>query len=74
MGVAIRNQWQSVEMSRVGNIFTLKVDGVVAETQVFNKTVRNTSNGKFNIGSANEVFASGTTTGSMRNLKIYIAD
>ncbi len=73
-GVAIRNQWQSVEMSRVGNIFTLKVDGVVAETQVFNKTVRNTSNGKFNIGSANQAFASGTPTGSMRNLKIYIAD
>lgn len=73
-GVAIRNQWQSVEMSRVGNIFTLKVDGVVAETQVFNKTVRSISNGKFNIGSANEVVASGTPTGSMRNLKIQIED
>lgn len=74
MGVAIRNQWQSVEMSRVGNIFTLKVDGVVAETQVFNKTVRSTSNGKFNIGSANEVFASGTPTGSMRNLRVQVSD
>lgn len=74
MGVAIRNQWQSVEMSRVGNIFTLKVDGVVAETQVFNKTVSSTSNGKFNIGSANEVFASGTPTGSMRNLRVQVSD
>ena len=73
-GVAVRNQWQSIEMSRIGNVFTLKVDGVIAETKTINKTVRNISNGKFNIGSANEVFASGTPTGSMRKLRIQVGN
>ena len=71
-GVAVRNQWQSIEMSRIGNVFTLKVDGVIAETKTINKTVRSDSNGKFNIGSANEIDASGTPTGSMRKLRIQV--
>ena len=73
-GVAVRNQWQSIEMSRIGNVFTLKVDGVIAETKTINKTVRSDSNGKFNIGSANEIDASGTPTGSMRNLRVQVSD
>ena len=71
-GVAVRNQWQSIEMSRIGNVFTLKVDGVIAETKTINKTVRSTSYGRFNIGSANEIDASGTPTGSMRKLRIQV--
>ena len=71
-GVAVRNQWQSIEMSRIGNVFTLKVDGVIAETKTINKTVRSDSNGLFNIGSANEIDASGTPTGSMRKLRIQV--
>ena len=73
-GVAVRNQWQSIEMSRIGNVFTLKVDGVIAETKTINKTVRSDSNGLFNIGSANEIDASGTPTGSMRNLRVQVSD
>ena len=73
VGTAIRNQWQTVEFKRVGNVFTLTVDGVIADTQTSSKTIRSASNGVLNIGSANEVFASGTPTGSMRNLKIHIA-
>ena len=71
-GVAVRNQWQSIEMSRIGNVFTLKVDGVIAETKTINKTVSSDSNGRFNIGSANEIDASGTPTGSMRKLRIQV--
>jgi len=73
-GVAIRNQWQTVEMSRVGSTFSLKVDGVVAESKTINKTVRNHSGGKFTIGNANETTESGICTGSMRNLYIQVAD
>jgi hypothetical protein len=73
-GVAIRNQWQTVEMSRVGSTFSLKVDGVVAESKTINKTIRSRSGGKFNIGNANQMAASGTCTGSMRNLYIQVAD
>jgi hypothetical protein len=73
-GVAIRNQWQTVEMSRVGSTFSLKVDGVVAESKTINKTIRSRSGGKFNIGNANQTAASGTCTGSMRNLYIQVAD
>ena len=72
--MAVRNQWQSIEMSRIGNVFTLKVDGVIAETKTINKTVRNTSNGRFNIGSANEIDASGTPIGSMRKLRIQVGN
>lgn len=71
---AIRNQWQTVELKRVGNVFTLTVDGVIADTQTSSKTVRSVSNSVLNIGNANDGDASGTCTGSMRNLKIYIAD
>lgn len=74
VGTAIRNQWQTVEFKRVGNVFTLTVDDVIADTQTINKTVKSVSNGVLNIGNANDVYASGTCTGSMRNLKIYIAD
>ena len=74
VGTAIRNQWQTVEFKRVGNVFTLTVDGVIADTQTINKTVKSVSNGFLNIGNANESFPSGTCTGSMRNLKIYISD
>lgn len=74
VGTAIRNQWQTVEFKRVGNVFTLTVDGVIADTQTINKTVKSVSNGVLNIGNANDVGSSGTCTGSMRNLKIYIAD
>ena len=74
VGTAIRNQWQTVEFKRVGNVFTLTVDGVIADTQTINKTVKSVSNGVLNIGNANEGFSSGTCTGSMRNLKIYISD
>jgi len=73
-GVAIRNQWQTVEMSRVGSTFSLKVNGVVAESKTINKTIRNLSGGKFNIGNANQTNASGTCIGSMRNLYIQVAD
>ena len=73
-GVAIRNQWQTVEMSRVGSTFSLKVDGVVAESKTINKTIRTYSSGKFNIGNANQASGSGTCTGSMRNLYIQVAD
>ena len=74
VGTAIRNQWQTVEFKRVGDVFTLKVDGVIADTQTINKTVKSVSNGVLNIGNANSGDQSGTCTGSMRNLKIYIAD
>ena len=74
VGTAIRNQWQTVEFKRVGNVFTLTVDGVIADTQTINKTVKSVSNGFLNIGNANDSFPSGTCTGSMRNLKIYISD
>ena len=73
-GVAIRNQWQTVEMSRVGSTFSLKVDGVVAESKTINKTIRNFTDGTFNIGNANQSGISGTCTGSMRNLNIQVAD
>lgn len=73
-GVAIRDQWQTVEMSRVGSTFSLKVDGVVAESKTINKTIHNFSGGTFNIGSASRDFASGNPTGSMRNLYIQVAD
>ena len=73
-GVAIRNQWQTVEMSRVGSTFSLKVDGVVAESKTINKTIRNLTGGTFNIGNANRSNGSGTCTGSMRNLYIQVAD
>jgi hypothetical protein len=72
VGAAIRNQWQTVEFKRVGDVFTLKVDGVIADTQTINKTVTSVSNGVLNIGNANDSFSSGTCTGSMRNLKIKI--
>ena len=74
VGTAIRNQWQTVEFKRVGDVFTLKVDGVIADTQTSSKTIRSTSNCVLNIGNANELGQSGTCTGSMRNLKIHIAD
>ena len=74
VGTAIRNQWQTVEFKRVGNVFTLTVDGVIADTQTINKTVKSVSNGVLNIGNANNGYSSGTCTGSMRNLKIYISD
>lgn len=74
VGTAIRNQWQTVEFKRVGDVFTLKVDGVIADTQTIDKTVKSVSNGVLNIGNANDSSSSGTCTGSMRNLKIYIAD
>ncbi len=74
VGTAIRNQWQTVEFKRVGNVFTLTVDGVIADTQTINKTVKSVSNGVLNIGNANDGSSSGTCTGSMRNLKIYISD
>lgn len=72
VGTAIRNQWQTVEFKRVGNVFTLTVDGVIADTQTINKTVRSVSNGVLNIGNANDGYSSGTCTGSMRNLRIKI--
>ena len=74
VGTAIRNQWQTVEFKRVSNVFILIVDGVIADTQTINKTVKSVSNGVLNIGNANAGSSSGTCTGSMRNLKIYIAD
>jgi len=73
-GVAIRDQWQTVEMSRVGSTFSLKVDGVVAESKTINKTIHNFSGGTFNIGNANRLNESGNPTGSMRNLYIQVAD
>jgi len=72
VGAAIRNQWQTVEFKRVGNVFTLTVDGVIADTQTINKTVKSVSSGVLNIGNANDGYSSGTCTGSMRNLKIKI--
>ena len=74
VGTAIRNQWQTIEFKRIGNVFTLTVDNVVADTQTSSKTVSSVSNGVLNIGNANDGDQSGTCTGSMRNLKIYIAD
>ena len=74
VGAAIRNQWQTVEFKRVGNVFTLTVDDVIADTQTSSKTIRSVSNGVLNIGNANDLGQSGTCTGSMRNLKVYIAD
>lgn len=74
VGTAIRNQWQKVEFKRVGNVFTLIVDNVIADTQTSSKTISSVSNGVLNIGNANDGYSSGTCTGSMRNLKIYIAD
>lgn len=74
VGTAIRNQWQTIELKRVGNVFTLTVDGVIAGTQTSSKTINSVSNGVLNIGNANDGYSSGTCTGSMRNLKIYIAD
>ncbi len=72
VGAAIRNQWQTVELKRVSDVFTLTVDGVVVDSQTINKTVSSVSNGVLNIGNANDSFSSGTCTGSMRNLKIKI--
>jgi len=72
VGTAIRNQWQTVEFKRVGDVFTLKVDGVAEDTQTINKTVQSVSNGVLNIGNANDGYSSGTCTGSMRNLRIKI--
>lgn len=72
IGTAIRNQWQTIEFKRVGDVFTLKVDGVIADTQTINKTVKSVSSGVLNIGNANDAYSSGTCTGSMRNLKIKI--
>lgn len=72
IGTAIRNQWQTVEFKRVGNVFTLTVDGVIADTQTINKTVKSVSSGVLNIGNANDAYSSGTCTGSMRNLKVVI--
>lgn len=74
VGTAIRNQWQTVEFKRVENVFTLTVDGVIAGTQTSSKTIRSVSNGVLNIGNANDTTSAGTCTGSMRNLKIDIAD
>lgn len=74
VGTAIRNQWQTIELKRVGNVFTLTVDGVIADTQTSSKTIRSTSNGVLNIGNASDEASSGTCTGSMRNLKIQIKD
>ena len=54
-------------------MFTLTVDEVIADTQTINKTVKSVSSGVLNIGNANDGYSSGTCTGSMRNLKIYIA-
>lgn len=72
VGTAIRNQWQTVEFKRVGDVFTLTVDGGIADTQTINKTVKSVSNGVLNIGNANDSYSSGTCTGSMRNLRIKI--
>ena len=72
VGTAIRNQWQTVEFKRVGNVFTLTVDGVIADTQTSSKTINSVSNGVLNIGNANDGYSSGTCTGSMRNLKIKV--
>lgn len=73
-GTAIRNQWQTVEFKRVGNVFMLTVDGVIADTQTINKTVKSVSNGVLNIGNANSGDQSGTCTGSMRNLRIQVSN
>ena len=70
-GISIRNQWQTIEFKRVGNVFTLTVDGA-SSSQTINKTVKSVSNGVLNIGNANDEYSSGTCTGSMRNLKIKI--
>lgn len=72
VGTAIRNQWQTIELKRVGNVFTLTVDNVVVDTQTSSKTVSSVSNGVLNIGNANDANSSGTCTGSMRNLRIKI--
>ena len=74
VGTAIRNQWQTVEFKRVGDVFTLKVDGVIADTQTINKTVKSASDGFLNIGNANQLSSSGTPTGSMRNLRVQVSD
>lgn len=70
-GVAVRNQWQSVRLKRVGSTFTLTVDGVDA-VATSSKTIASNSNGVFNIGSANHGSPSGNPTGAIRNLKIKV--
>lgn len=71
VGTAIRNQWQSVRLKRVGSTFTLTVDGVDA-VATSSKTIASNSNGVFNIGSANHGSPSGNPTGAIRNLKIKV--
>lgn len=70
-GVAVRGQWQSIRLKRVGSLFTLTVDGVDA-TQTSSKTIRSSSTGVFNIGSADSSSPSGNPTGAIRNLKIVV--
>ena len=73
LGSAVRNQWQTIELKRVANVFTLTVDGI-STSQTISKSVRSSSNGVLNIGNANQTDTSGTCTGSMRNLNIQVAD
>lgn len=70
-GTAVRNQWQSIKLKRVGTTFTLTVDGVDT-TYTSSKTIRSSSSGIFNIGSANAGSPSGNPTGAIRKLKITV--
>lgn len=68
-GVAIRNQWQTVEVKRVGDNFSLILDDVVVNTQNHaEKTVSPYS--QFTFGMAGG--GTGFVTGAMRNVKIKI--
>jgi len=68
-GVAIRNQWQTVEVKRVGDNFSLILDDVVVDTHNHaGKTVNPYS--QFTFGMAG--VGTGFVTGAMRNVKIKI--
>lgn len=68
-GVAIRNQWQTVEVKRVGDNLSLILDNVVVNTQNHaGKTVN--PYGSFILGMAGG--GTGFVTGAMRNVKIKI--
>lgn len=70
-GVAIRDQWQTVEVNRVGDNLSPILDDVVVNTQNHaGKTVKPYDN--FTFGMAGGGSGSGFVTGAMRNVKIKI--
>ncbi len=69
VGVAIRDQWKTVEVNRVGDNLSLILDNVVVNTQNHaGKTVKPYDHFTFGMAGG----GSGFVTGAMRNVKIKI--